>query len=45
MLHHPNIMKCYDIYQQEDWCYIMTEYCNEGTLSDFIRSKGSLGAS
>ena len=41
MLHHPNILKCFDIYQQERWCYIFTEYCNEGTLADLIKSKGS----
>lgn len=40
MLHHPNILKCYDIYQQEQWCYIVTEYCNEGTLDNLIKTKG-----
>lgn len=45
MLHHTNILKCYEIYQQNRWCYIVTEYCNEGTLSDLIRTKGTIRVS
>ena len=39
-LSHPNIVKCMDIIQENAHCYIVTEYCSEGTLADLIKKKG-----
>ena len=38
---HNNIVKCYDILQEKDFCYIVMEECKEGTLKDYIQSKGN----
>ena len=29
----PHILKCYDVYENEDLIVMMIEYCNEGTLT------------
>lgn len=34
---HPNIVKCLDIYEEEDLVYIVLEYCNCGDLSKLIK--------
>lgn len=43
-LDHPNIIKLYEIVQSEDTYYIVTEYCDGGTLTDYLnkhkRAKG-----
>jgi serine/threonine protein kinase len=36
-LDHPNIVKYYDVYKDEDYMYIVMEYCNAGTLNDIIK--------
>lgn len=41
LLHHPNVIHTVDIFQEKDFCYIFTEFCNEGTLFDRIQSKGN----
>lgn len=34
------VVKCLDIIQEDDYCYIVTEECSNGTLRDYIKSKG-----
>jgi serine/threonine protein kinase len=34
---HPNIVKSYEVIETEKSWYIVTEYCNNGTLSDIIK--------
>lgn len=38
---HPNVIRTVDIFQEKDFCYIFTEFCNEGTLFDGIQLKGT----
>lgn len=33
---HENIVKCIDIFENENFAYIILEYCNTGTLYDFL---------
>lgn len=35
----PNLVKCLDVYENADLKIIVTEYCNGGTLFDFIEQK------
>jgi serine/threonine-protein kinase ULK/ATG1 len=35
---HPNIVKSYDVFKTNKNWYIVCEYCDGGTLSDFIKS-------
>lgn len=37
-LNHKNIVKYYDTIKTEDYWYIVTEYCNSGTLEDVINN-------
>ena len=34
------VIKTHDIVQQADYCYIVMELCSNGTLKDYIQSKG-----
>lgn len=36
MLDHPNIIKLYDIYDNKDYFYVVTELCEGGNLLRFI---------
>ena len=38
-LNHPNILKCYDVYRNLDFFYIITEYCPHGDLMTFMKQK------
>lgn len=38
-LNHPNIVRCYDVYKTEEYCYIVTEYCAEGDLNTFLKQQ------
>jgi serine/threonine-protein kinase ULK/ATG1 len=38
-LDHPNIVKLYDVIQQNNKIYMILEYCNGGDLSKYIRKK------
>ena len=38
-LNHTNIMKCYDIYNTVNNCYIITEFCNEGDLENLLKRR------
>jgi serine/threonine protein kinase len=33
-IRHPNIVECYDIYEDKENYYIVMEYCEDGTLKD-----------
>lgn len=37
-LDHPNILKLYELYQDENNYYLITEYCNGGELFEKIKS-------
>jgi len=37
---HPNIIKCYEAYEDREYFYIVTELCTGGELFDRLTSKG-----
>ena len=37
---HPNIIKLYDIFENEDFIYIIMEYCGGGDLFSYIKKRG-----
>jgi calcium-dependent protein kinase len=39
---HPNIINFYEIYQDENNFFIVTEFCEGGELFDHIMEKGTL---
>ena len=39
---HNNVLKCYDVFTTANNCYIITELCNEGDLSNLISRKKKL---
>ena len=41
-LSHPNVIKCYDIYKTATHCYIITEYCSNGDLLNYLTRRGKL---
>ncbi|XP_054631586.1 wee1-like protein kinase 2 isoform X1 [Dunckerocampus dactyliophorus] len=38
--HHPHVVRYYSAWAEEDHMIIQNEYCNGGSLSDVIRTKG-----
>jgi serine/threonine protein kinase len=36
---HPNIIRYYDLYEEESHVYIVQEYCNGGELFDFCKKQ------
>ena len=38
----PNLVKCYDVYENEELKLMMLEYCNGGSLQDYIDRKTRL---
>ncbi len=36
-LDHPNIVKLYELYQDDKYYYLITEYCKGGELFDKIK--------
>lgn len=38
----PNLVKCYDVYENEELKLMMLEYCNGGSLQDYIDRKGRI---
>ncbi len=38
-LRHKNIVKFIDARKNEDYMYLITEFCNGGTLEDLILNK------
>jgi serine/threonine protein kinase len=41
-LNSPSILKGLRVMQDQKFCFIVTEYCNGGTLKNYIQSKGLL---
>ena len=41
-LHHINIVKCFELFENEENFYIIMEYCQKGELSDYIEEKKKL---
>ena len=41
-LNHPNIIKTYEIFDNEKYYYIIMDYCKGGELFDYIVKKGRL---
>jgi tRNA A-37 threonylcarbamoyl transferase component Bud32 len=39
---HPNVMSFYGSCIREDRCFVFMEYCDGGTLEDYVREKGPL---
>jgi len=35
-LDHPNIVKFIDAKKTKDYMYLITEFCNEGTIEDLV---------
>lgn len=38
---HPNVVKLYEVFEDEKRYYLVTEICKGGELFDFIVSKGN----
>ena len=41
-LEHPNIVKYYDYFQEEDYIYLMMEYLDGGTLKQYIINNNNI---
>lgn len=41
-LNHPNIIKLHEVFYTENNCYIITDYCEGGTLQNHIESDSKL---
>ena len=41
-LDHPNIIKLYEVYENDSKVYLVQEYCNSGELFEYIANKESL---
>ena len=41
-LDHPNIIKCYDIIEKNNFYYFILEHCPHGTLDSFIKKHQKL---
>ena len=39
-LDHPNIIKLYDVYEDEKYFFLITELCTGGDLLDYMRESG-----
>ena len=44
-LKHSNVMKCHEVIKETSKCYIITEFCNGGDLSGFLKKKGKVSES
>lgn len=42
LIHHPNIMSMYDVYETDTHLYLLLEYVEGGELFDYLVSKGCL---
>lgn len=39
---HDNVLKCFEVVREPSHCYIVTEFCDQGDLSGFLKKKGRL---
>lgn len=39
----PNLIKCFDIYENKDLKVLIMEYCEGKTLEEYLQKKGKLG--
>ena len=44
-LDHPNIIKCYETFEDEHYIYIVMEYCSGGELISIFPKEGGLNES
>ena len=42
MVEHPNVIKLYEIYEDDKYVHIVTELCLGGDLFDYLLEKGNL---
>jgi serine/threonine protein kinase len=42
LMHHPNIMRIYDVFEGENALYLVLEYVEGGELFDFIVNRGKM---
>ena len=42
-VHHENVIGCRDIFMDEYWCYIFTDFCEKGTVEGLLERCGVLG--
>jgi serine/threonine-protein kinase ULK/ATG1 len=43
-LNHPNIVRLLDVYETVNNCYIITEFCEGGSLQNHIDAKDNINA-
>jgi len=41
-IQHKNIVELLDVYQSANNIYIVTEFCEDGDLKDYLKKKGKL---
>ena len=41
-INNPYVLKGLKIWQDNKYCFMVTEYCNGGTLKSYIHKKGKL---
>ena len=41
-LDHPSIIKFYQSFKNQNKLYLLVEYCQRGSLMDFLKRQGSL---
>ena len=39
---NPNLVRCFEVYQNEKLKVIVMEYCNRGNLESYLEQKGSV---
>ncbi len=42
VMNHPNIIKTYEVFEEQGRIFIVMEYCSKGDLFDYIRLKKKL---
>lgn len=42
LTNHPNVLHAYDVVADSNCCYVITNYCPNSTLEDYIRKRGRI---